>query len=67
MKKIDLFNIVAEQVRGKNLSSTDVRLAYNDEINSNGGLTDGQRQRWYPRAQELSKLNRITKECSCSK
>ena len=68
MYKEELFNRVSELVRGKDLSDTDLRLTYNDEIESasrNGDITKSQRDRWYPTERELSKLKKITKRCSC--
>jgi len=68
MKKAEMFQRVAEQVSGKNLSKDDVRMTYNDEIehaSRNNEISPAQRQNWYPTETELKKLVKLTKSCQC--
>jgi hypothetical protein len=66
MKKAEMFERVADAVRGKQYSNTDVRVTYVgciEHASRNGELTPHQRQEWYATKRELEKLYKITKEC----
>lgn len=68
MRKHELIAMVMEDIVGKDLSDTDIRVTFVemlDRYRREDEVTESQAKNWTISKAEWPKLRRATKECSC--